>query len=60
MSEATHKGKIKNVRAVPTGGFIYDRVAPGVTFPSDKLTDKELAELSGPVTIIEGKRKKDE
>ncbi len=50
MSTPQHKGKIKNVRK-SNGGYFYDRVAPGVTLPSDHKTDEEIARLSSAVTV---------
>ena len=57
MSTPQHRGKIKNVRK-SNGGFAYDRVAPGVTFPSDRLDDEEIKKLSSEVKVYQKEEEK--
>lgn len=43
--ETQCKGKYKH------SGDTLERVAPGINLPSDYLTPKQIAELSGPVHV---------
>lgn len=50
MTLPMYKGKIKNVKEC-SGGYYYDRVAPGVTLPNEHLKGEALKAMSGEVKV---------